>query len=102
MTLNFILRIFVAAILGGFIGLEREYREKAAADWLERVSQAKRQSRSPRSKADEADIPGDGTSELKFLYPPLFNYDNQKNLSTSSRLYSAVSSMSPNAMTSPA
>ena len=30
MTLNFILRIFVAAILGGFIGLEREYREKAA------------------------------------------------------------------------
>ena len=30
MTLNFILRIFVAAILGGIIGLEREYREKAA------------------------------------------------------------------------
>ena len=29
----------------------------------------------PRSKADEADIPGDGTSELKFLYPPLFNDD---------------------------
>ena len=30
MTLEFILRIFVAALLGGFIGLEREYREKAA------------------------------------------------------------------------
>ncbi len=30
MTLEFILRIFVAAILGGAIGLEREYREKAA------------------------------------------------------------------------
>lgn len=30
MTLEFILRIFVAAILGGVIGLEREYREKAA------------------------------------------------------------------------
>ena len=30
MTLEFILRIFVAAVLGGLIGLEREYREKAA------------------------------------------------------------------------
>ena len=30
MTLEFILRIFVAALLGGFIGLDREYREKAA------------------------------------------------------------------------
>ena len=30
MTLEFILRIFVAAILGGAIGLEREYRDKAA------------------------------------------------------------------------
>ena len=30
MTLDFILRIFVAAVLGGLIGLEREYREKAA------------------------------------------------------------------------
>ena len=30
MTQQFILRIFVAAILGGIIGLEREYREKAA------------------------------------------------------------------------
>ena len=30
MTLEFILRIFVAAVLGGAIGLEREYREKAA------------------------------------------------------------------------
>ena len=29
-TLEFILRIFVAAVLGGLIGLEREYREKAA------------------------------------------------------------------------
>ena len=30
MTLEFILRIFVAAILGGLIGLEREYRAKEA------------------------------------------------------------------------
>lgn len=30
MTLEFILRIFVAAILGGMIGLEREYRAKEA------------------------------------------------------------------------
>ena len=30
MTLEFILRIFVAALLGGVIGLEREYRDKAA------------------------------------------------------------------------
>ncbi len=30
MTLDFILRIFVAAILGGIVGLEREYRDKAA------------------------------------------------------------------------
>ena len=30
LTLEFIIRIFVAALLGGFIGLEREYREKAA------------------------------------------------------------------------
>ena len=30
MTIEFIARIFVAAILGGLIGLEREYREKAA------------------------------------------------------------------------
>jgi len=29
-TQEFILRIFVAAVLGGIIGLEREYREKAA------------------------------------------------------------------------
>lgn len=30
MTLDFILRIFVAALLGGAIGLEREYRSKEA------------------------------------------------------------------------
>ena len=30
LTLEFIIRIFIAALLGGFIGLEREYREKAA------------------------------------------------------------------------
>ena len=30
MTLDFILGLFVAALLGGIIGLEREYREKAA------------------------------------------------------------------------
>ena len=30
MTLDFILRLFVASLLGGLIGLEREYREKAA------------------------------------------------------------------------
>lgn len=30
MELEFILRIFIAAILGGAIGLEREYRDKAA------------------------------------------------------------------------
>lgn len=30
MTLELILRIFVAALLGGLIGLEREYRDKAA------------------------------------------------------------------------
>jgi len=30
MTLDFIVRIFVAAILGGLIGLEREYRAKEA------------------------------------------------------------------------
>ena len=30
MTLEFILRIFVAALLGGAIGLEREYRSKEA------------------------------------------------------------------------
>jgi len=30
MTQEFIIRIFVAAVLGGIIGLEREYREKAA------------------------------------------------------------------------
>lgn len=30
MTLDFILRIAVAALLGGAIGLEREYRDKAA------------------------------------------------------------------------
>ena len=30
MTLDFILRIFIAALLGGIIGLEREYRDKAA------------------------------------------------------------------------
>jgi len=29
-TIEFILRIFVAALLGGLIGLEREYREKSA------------------------------------------------------------------------
>ena len=29
-TLDFILRIFVAALLGGVIGLEREYRDKSA------------------------------------------------------------------------
>lgn len=29
-TMFFILRIFIAAILGGLIGLEREYRDKAA------------------------------------------------------------------------
>lgn len=29
-TLDYMLRIFVAAILGGAIGLEREYRDKAA------------------------------------------------------------------------
>ena len=30
MELEFILRIFIASLLGGAIGLEREYREKAA------------------------------------------------------------------------
>ena len=30
MTLDFILRLFVASLLGGLIGLEREYHEKAA------------------------------------------------------------------------
>jgi len=30
MTEEFILRIFVAAVLGGIVGLEREYRDKAA------------------------------------------------------------------------
>ena len=30
MTFDFILRIFIAALLGGAVGLEREYREKAA------------------------------------------------------------------------
>ena len=30
LTLDFILRIFVAALLGGAIGLEREYRAKEA------------------------------------------------------------------------
>ncbi len=30
MTTEFIFRIFVAALLGGLIGLEREYRDKAA------------------------------------------------------------------------
>ena len=30
MTIDFILRIVVAALLGGAIGLEREYRDKAA------------------------------------------------------------------------
>ena len=30
MTLEFVLRIFVAALLGGAIGLEREYRAKEA------------------------------------------------------------------------
>jgi putative Mg2+ transporter-C (MgtC) family protein len=30
MELDFILRIFIASLLGGVIGLEREYREKAA------------------------------------------------------------------------
>ena len=30
MTLDFILRLFIAALLGGMIGLEREYRETAA------------------------------------------------------------------------
>ena len=30
MELEFILRIFIAAVLGGAIGLEREYRDKAA------------------------------------------------------------------------
>jgi len=30
MTQEFILRMFAAAVLGGIIGLEREYREKAA------------------------------------------------------------------------
>jgi putative Mg2+ transporter-C (MgtC) family protein len=30
MTTEFIIRIFVAALLGGLIGLEREYRDKAA------------------------------------------------------------------------
>lgn len=30
MTLDFIVRILIAALLGGAIGLEREYREKAA------------------------------------------------------------------------
>jgi putative Mg2+ transporter-C (MgtC) family protein len=30
MELDFIIRIFVASLLGGIIGLEREYREKAA------------------------------------------------------------------------
>lgn len=30
MTLDFILRIFIAALLGGAVGLEREYRDKAA------------------------------------------------------------------------
>ena len=30
MELEFILRIFIAALLGGAIGLEREYRDKAA------------------------------------------------------------------------
>lgn len=30
MTLDFILRIFIAAVLGGLIGLEREYRAKEA------------------------------------------------------------------------
>ena len=30
MTFDFILRILVAALLGGAVGLEREYRDKAA------------------------------------------------------------------------
>ena len=30
MTIEFIIRIFVAALLGGAIGLEREYRAKEA------------------------------------------------------------------------
>ena len=30
MTMNFVVRILVAALLGGAIGLEREYRDKAA------------------------------------------------------------------------
>ena len=30
MTGEFILRLFVAALLGGFIGLDREYRAKEA------------------------------------------------------------------------
>jgi len=47
------------------LGFPRE----TAGERLERDSQAKRQSRSPRSKVERVEIPGDGTGERRHIVP---------------------------------
>ena len=45
-----------------------ECRRETAGERLERVSQAKRQSRSPQSKVERDGIPGDGAQRAEVLY----------------------------------
>ena len=47
------------------------FPREAAGERQERDSQAKRQSRSPRSKVERDEIPGDGTRERRYVVPAL-------------------------------
>ena len=47
------------------------FPRETAGERQERDSQAERQSRSPRSKAERAEIPGDGTREQRHFEPAL-------------------------------
>ena len=52
-----------ASVVEEPLGFPRE----TTGERLERVSQAKRQSRSPRSKVERLEIPGDGTGERRYV-----------------------------------
>ena len=68
--------ITMRALCRSRLGFPRE----TAGEWLERVSQAKRQSRSPRSKAERAEIPGDGTGERRYIVPVCRIFDMDRHV----------------------
>ena len=50
------------------------FPRETAGERLERDSQAKRQSRSPRSKVERVELPGDGTGERRHIVPATLHF----------------------------